>query len=68
MSEISEDQLQELTNAIADKCEAMELEPEQILDGIARSLIAAVTTFGTQSLRVDIDHHGSCVVNLVTQS
>ena len=65
MSEISEDQLQELTDTIADKCEAMGLEPEQILDGIARSLIAAATTFGTQSFQVNIERHGACTVNLI---
>ncbi len=68
MTEISEEQLQELTNTIADKCEEMGLEPEQVLDGIARSLIAAAITFGTQNLKVEIEYHGSCVVELVDKS
>jgi hypothetical protein len=66
--EISEEQLQELTDLIADKCEAMELEPEQILDGIARSLIAAATTFGTQSFQVDVECHGSCMIKLIEEA
>jgi len=68
VAEISEEQLQELTNTIADKCEEMGLEPEYVLDGIARSLIAAAITFGTQNLKVDIECHGSCVVDLVDKS
>ena len=68
MTEINEEQLQELTDLIADKCEAMKLEPEQILDGIARSLIAAATTFGTQSFQVDVESHGTCTVNLIAEA
>ena len=67
MSEISEGQLQELTDTIADKCEAMGLEPEQILDGIARSLIAAATTFGAQNFQLNIEGHGTCKVSLLAE-
>lgn len=68
MTEINEEQLQELTDLIADKCEVLKLEPEQILDGIARSLIAAATTFGTQCFQVDVENHGTCTVNLTTEA
>lgn len=65
MSEINEDQLQQLTDCIAEKCESMELQPEQILDGVARSLIAAATAFGTKSFQLEIESHGTCTVNLL---
>ncbi|OUS26962.1 hypothetical protein A9Q99_17270 [Gammaproteobacteria bacterium 45_16_T64] len=67
MSGISEEQLQELANAIADQCDDMELEPEQVLDGIARSLIAAATTFGAKNFRVNVENHGTCVVTTVPE-
>ena len=61
---ISDEQVQELTNTIADKCEEMGLEPEQIVDGIARSLIAAAHTFDFSELNVGIDNVGQCDVKL----
>lgn len=63
-SQITDVQVQELTDHIADKCEQMGLTPEQILDGIARSLISAATVFGTEHLVVTIDNIGCCQVNL----
>ena len=62
MSGISDKQLQELTDIIADQCEEMGLEPEQILDGIARSLIAAAVTFGTRDFKINVEDHGTCAV------
>ncbi|WP_210560147.1 hypothetical protein [Psychrosphaera aestuarii] len=62
---ITDKQVQELTNHIADKCEAMGLEPEQIVDGIARALIAAADTFDFADLNVGIDNIGTCKVELV---
>jgi len=67
MSGISDEQLQELANAIADQCEKMKLEPEQTLDGIARSLIAAAMTFGTRDFKVNIEDHGTCVVTTTSE-
>ncbi len=66
MSGITDKQLQELANAIADQCENMGLNPEQTLDGIARSLIAAAMTFGTKDFKVNVEDHGACV--LTTES
>lgn len=64
MDRITNEQVQELTNLIADKCEEMDLEPEQIVDGIARALIAAADTFAFSDLTVRIDDVGVCKVNL----
>lgn len=61
---ITNEQVQELTNHIADKCQDMGLEPEQIVDGIARALIAAANTFDFADLNVGIDNVGACTVKL----
>lgn len=61
---ITDEQVQELTNHIADKCETMGLEPEQIVDGIARALIAAANTFDYTDLNIVIDNVGTCKVEL----
>lgn len=62
---ISNQQVQELTDHIADKCQSMNLEPEQIVDGIARALIAAADTFDFADLKVAIDDVGQCDVKLI---
>ena len=49
---------------IADKCEEMGLEPEQIVDGIARALISASHTFDFADIEIGIDDVGSCTVKL----
>ena len=64
---ITNEQVQELTNYIADKCQEMALEPEQIVDGIARSLIAAANTFDFADLTVGIDNIGQCSVTLESE-
>ncbi|MCG8667844.1 MAG: hypothetical protein MI867_00395 [Pseudomonadales bacterium] len=64
MSGISEEQLQELADAIADKCDDMGLDHEQILDGIASTLLAAAATFGVPKFNKTLESHGVCVVTL----
>ncbi len=61
---ITDEQVQELTNYIAEKCQEMDLEAEQIVDGMARSLLAAATTFGFNDLSVSIENVGVCSVKL----
>jgi hypothetical protein len=64
---INEQQLQQLSNSIADVCEQMALTPEQILDGLARTLISATATFDTRNLKVSITNFGYCEVKLYEQ-
>ena len=61
---ISDEQVQELTNYIAQKCQDMELDEQQIVDGMARAMIAAAATFGFEDLSVSIDNVGNCSVKL----
>ncbi len=61
---ITDEQVQELTNYIAEKCQEMDLEAEQIVDGMARSMLAAAATFGFSDLSVSIENVGTCTVKL----
>ena len=61
---ISDDQCLELMDGIADLCDQMDLAPEQILDGIARSLLGATSALGTNELSVSVEGFGSCNVTI----
>lgn len=62
--QITDQQCQELMDGIANLCSEMELEPEQILDGIARSLLGACSALGTTNLTVSVDDFGKCEVSI----
>lgn len=64
---LNNQQVQELTDCIADKCEELEFTPEEILDAIARSLIAASHTFEVRDVTVSIDGVGVCSVTLTNE-
>jgi len=64
-SSISDIQSQELMDVISNKCDELDLSPEQILDGIARSLLGASVAFGTKDLKVDIENVGTVQVSVV---
>ncbi|MCG7531056.1 hypothetical protein MHM98_06795 [Psychrobium sp. MM17-31] len=64
-NQLTDEQSQELMDAIANICGEMELEPEQILDGIARSLMGACSALGTANLTVSVDNFGQCEVKLL---
>jgi len=64
---ITDEQCQELMDGIADICDQMELEPEQILDGIARSLLGATAALGTNKLSVAVENFGTCDVVINNQ-
>ncbi|MGB0833877.1 MAG: hypothetical protein ACPG8A_05690 [Psychrobium sp.] len=66
-NQLTDEQSQELMDAIANICGEMELEPEQILDGIARSLMGACSALGTTNLTVSVDNFGQCEVKLLEQ-
>jgi len=52
-------------DVISSKCEELNLNPEQILDGIARSLLGASVAFGTKDLKMDIENVGTVQVSVV---
>ena len=64
-SSISDIQSQELMDVISSKCDELDLSPEQILDGIARSLLGASVAFGTKDLKVAIENVGMVQVSVV---
>ena len=64
-SSISDVQSQELMDVISNKCDDLGLSPEQILDGIARSLLGASVAFGTKDLNVDIENVGTVQVSVI---
>lgn len=64
-NQLTDEQSQELMDSIATICGEMELEPEQILDGIARSLMGACSALGTANLTVTVDGFGQCEVSLL---
>jgi len=64
---ITDEQCQELMDGIANICDQMELEPEQILDGIARSLLGATAALGTNKLSVSVENFGTCDVVINNQ-
>ncbi|MFD2178409.1 hypothetical protein [Veronia pacifica] len=63
---IPEEQAQELSDFIAKKCIEMELEPEQILDGLARVLLGVTNDLGAGGFDLDIEGFGKCSVELET--
>lgn len=67
VTEISDEQAQELMDAIINQCEEMKLEPTQILDGISRSLLGALMAFGTKDLNVEIENVGSVTVTVLDE-
>jgi hypothetical protein len=67
VTEISNEQAQELMDAIINQCEEMKLEPTQILDGISRSLLGALMAFGTKDLNVEIENVGSVKVTVLDE-
>ncbi|RXJ73931.1 hypothetical protein CS022_06520 [Veronia nyctiphanis] len=61
---IPEEQAQELSDCIAEKCVEMGLEPDQILDGLARVLLGATNDLGVEGFELNIEDFGRCSVEL----
>jgi len=68
VTEISNEQAQKLMDSIINQCEKLGLEPTQILDGIARSLLGATIAFGTKELTVDIEKQGLVQVKVFEEN
>ncbi|GAA0853170.1 hypothetical protein [Aliiglaciecola litoralis] len=65
MSEqLSDEQSQQLMDAIIISCEEMALTPEQILDGLGRAMLSAAATFEKSNVTVSIENFGQCTVSL----
>ena len=54
MAELTEIILQEFSDKVADICEVMDLEPEQMLQAIGSTLIGATLSFGKTDFQLEI--------------
>lgn len=61
---ITQEQAQELSSLIAEKCLMMELEPEQILEGLAQVLLSATKDLSVGGFDLNIEGIGRCSVEL----
>ena len=68
VTEISEEQTQELIEAIINQCNHLGLETTQILYAIARSLLGATLVLGTKELTVEIENQGSVKVSVFEEN
>ncbi|KZY32708.1 hypothetical protein A3742_06765 [Oleiphilus sp. HI0071] len=62
MAELSQEVLQEFSDRVAEICEQMELEPDQMLEAIGSTFIGAVMSFGKTSYQVEISGVASAAV------
>jgi len=62
--QLSDEQAQVLMDSIIQQCEEMDLLPEQILDGLGRSLMSAANAFDKKQVTVTIADFGTCKVVL----
>jgi cyanate lyase len=63
---LTDEQSQELMDAIIEKCETMALSPEEIIDGLGRALMSATMAFEKQSASITVEGVGYCDVVLET--
>lgn len=61
---LTDEQSQELMDAIIEKCETMDLSPEEIIDGLGRALMSATMAFEKQSASITVEGVGDCDVVL----
>lgn len=61
---LTDEQSQELMDTIIEKCESMELSPEEIIDGLGRALMSATMAFEKQSASITVEGVGYCDVIL----
>ena len=61
---ISEEDAQILSSFIAEKCMEMNLEPEQILDGLTQILLSATNDLNVGGFELNIEGFGRCIVEL----
>lgn len=54
MKELTENLLQEFSDKVADICEDMNLEPDQMLEAIGSTLIGATLSFGKTEFNLQI--------------
>jgi hypothetical protein len=68
MPELAIEQLQSFSDQVADICEAMELDADQMLDAIGNTFIGAVLSFGKSEYRVEVSGVASAAVETIFES
>ncbi|KZY30829.1 hypothetical protein A3752_11985 [Oleiphilus sp. HI0081] len=68
MSELSQEVLQEFSDQVAEICENMQLEPDQMLDAIGSTFIGAVLSFGKTDYRVEVSGVASAMVETIFEA
>lgn len=68
MTELTEDLLQTFSDRVADICEDLELDPEQMLQAIGSTFIGATLSFGRTDYQLDIEGVASAKVDTVFET
>jgi len=67
MSDLTQEQMQDFSDRVADVCEDMALTPDQMLEVIGSTYIGAVLSFGKTEYSVEISGVASAVVETVLE-
>ncbi|GEM_PF-1911552 len=65
MPELTEEVLQSFSDQVADICEGMALEPDQMLDAIGSTFIGAVLSFEKSEYRVEVSGVATATVETI---
>ncbi len=68
MKELTQDDMQGFSDQVAEICEKMALDEEQMLQAIGATFIGAVMSFGRTEYRVDIEGVASAGVETIFEA
>ena len=68
MADLTQEELQAFSDRVAEVCEDMQLEPNEMLDAIGSTFIGAVLSFGKTDYRVEVSGVASAVVETVFEA
>lgn len=66
MTELSQETLQCFSDQVAEICQTMGLQPEEMLEAIGSTWIGAMLSFGKTSFQVDVSGVATAIVKSVT--
>lgn len=68
MDKLTQDRLQAFSDQVAEICEQMELDEEQMLQAIGTTFIGATMSFGRADYKVEIEEVASASVETIFES
>lgn len=68
MAELDENLLQHFSDRVAEICEEMDLEPDQMLEAIGSTFIGAVLSFGKTEFQLEIAGVACATVDTVFET